>query len=101
MAKYIIIYVLSLFDLGCTLYLTSRFGVDVETNPFGRFLLTRDWAAVIYKVIVVGGALGVLYRFRDNAVARYASWLVLGVYAAIAIYEICIIGRVHWIMFMR
>lgn len=92
-------YLLSLFDLACTLYLTARFGVDIEANPFGKWLLSDTWATVIFKVAVVGAMLYLLNRLKEYKLAQYGIYLVFAVYVALAVYHIVLIGRVHWIMF--
>lgn len=96
---YIATYILSLFDLGCTLYLTAKFGNDVEGNPIGKWLLSDKWATVIFKVVVVGAMIYLLYRFKNYDLARYGMYLALGVYTLLAIYHVVLIGKIHWIMF--
>lgn len=96
---HILTYLLSLFDLGCTLYLTNRFGNSIEANPFGKWLLSDPIATIIFKVVVVGALILLLYRLRDHKLARYGTYLVCGVYTLLAIYHIVLIGMVHLIMF--
>ena len=95
---YIFTYLLSLFDLACTLYLTARFGNDVEANPFGKWLLSDKWATVIFKVVVVGAMIYLLYRFRSYDIARYGMYVALAVYALLAIYHIILIIKIHSIL---
>ena len=96
---YILTYLLSLFDLACTLYLTARFGNEIESNPFGKWLLSDKWATVIFKVVVVGALIFLLWRFRDYDIARRGMYIACGVYLALAIYHIVLIGRVHTILY--
>ena len=96
---YILTYVLSLFDLACTLYLTSKFGNDVEGNPIGRWLLSDKWAMVFFKVVVVGALIFLLWRFRDNNIARWGMYIACGVYVALAIYHIVLIAKIHSILY--
>lgn len=95
---YIFTYLLSLFDLGCTLYLTARFGNDVEANPFGKWLLSDKWATVIFKVVVVGAMIYLLWRFKNYDIARYGMYVACGVYTALAIYHIVLIIKIHSIL---
>lgn len=95
---YILTYLLSLFDLACTLYLTARFGNDVEANPFGKWLLSDKWATVIFKVVVVGALIFLLWRFRDYDIARWGMYIACGVYTALAIYHIVLIVKIHSIL---
>ena len=92
-------YILSLFDLGCTLYLTHRFG-DIEGNPLvKRLILEKPIIVVLYKVVVVGAGLLTLYKLREHKAAVVASWVVFAVYVLLAVYHVVTIGVVHHIMF--
>ena len=95
---YILTYLLSLFDLACTLYLTARFGNEIESNPIGRILLSDKWTVVIFKVVVVGALIFLLWRFRDYDIARYGMYIACGVYTALAIYHIVLIIKIHSIL---
>ena len=95
---YILTYLLSLFDLACTLYLTARFGNEIESNPFGQWLLSDKWATVIFKVVVVGALIFLLWRFRDYDIARYGMYIACGVYSVLAIYHIILIVKIHSIL---
>ena len=97
---YILTYLLSLFDLACTLYLTARFGNEIESNPIGRILLSDKWAVVIFKVVVVGALIVLLYRLRDFDLARYGMYVTCGVYTLLAIYHLYLIGKIHYILFL-
>lgn len=96
---YILTYSLSLFDLACTLYLTARFGTDIEANPIGKWLLSDTTATIIFKVVVVGAMLYLLDRLKEYKLAQYGLYLVFAVYVVLAVYHIVLIGRVHWILF--
>ncbi len=96
---YILTYLLSLFDLACTLYLTARFGNEIEGNPFGKLLLSDKLATVIFKVVVVGALIFLLWRFRDYDIARYGMYIACGVYLLLALYHIMLIGTIHSIIF--
>ena len=95
---YILTYLLSLFDLACTLYLTTRFGNDIEGNPIGKWLLSDKWAVVIFKVVVVGELIYLLWRFRDYDIARWGMYIACGVYVLLAIYHIILIIKIHSIL---
>ena len=95
---YILTYLLSLFDLACTLYLTTRFGNDIEGNPLGKWLLSDRWATVIFKVVVVGALIVLLWRLRDYDIARYGMYIACGVYILLAIYHIVLIIKIHSIL---
>ena len=86
--RLIIAYILNLFDLGMTQYFTSKYGISTEGNPIGRWLLGHPILLLIWKLGLVATLLLVLYYFRSNRVANIGSWIILGVYIALAIYHI-------------
>lgn len=96
--RLIITYVLSLFDLVCTLYLQSRFG-DIEYNPFGHVLLRNTAVAIIYKVVVIGIALYVLYHYRQYRLSVILSLVVMIVYVLLFIYHIVLLSITHYNLF--
>jgi len=83
-------YTLSLFDLACTLLLVQAYGIGIEANPIGVAILQSPWG-IAYKVIGVGVLLWVLYMARGKPLARAGSYLVLSVYAVLAVYHAVII----------
>ena len=88
--RLIIAYLLNLFDLICTNYWISLYGLSVEANPIGRWLYRNHLAAPV-KVFGVGGLLIVLYHaLKKHPKWNWTSWLLLAVYSIIAIYHIVI-----------
>lgn len=83
---YLLTYLLNLFDLICTNYWISLYGLSVEGNQFGKWLY-QNHLAVQYKVVMVGIALVVLYRYNKW---KWTGWLLLAVYSILAIYHIVI-----------
>ena len=59
--KPLAVYVLNLFDCAVTLWFFSLFGISIESNPFGVALLQNPIITVLFKVVVIGLALLVLY----------------------------------------
>lgn len=98
---YIATYILSLLDLAFTLYFKYRFGDSIEGNPFGRLLLTNEWFAVIFKVVVVGVAVYLLYRFRKHDLAIVCINLTFAAYACLTVYHVVLMGITHYILFME
>ena len=86
--RLIIAYVLNLFDLGMTWYFISKYDISIEGNPVGRWLFGHPILLLIWKLGLVAILLLVLYCFRNNRVANIGSWIILGVYIALAIYHI-------------
>lgn len=81
-----ITYLLNIFDLLTTLFLVSRYGRDIEGNPFGAFLLSDSVSAVLYKVFVVGAGILLLYRFRNHRLARIGIKVCFVCYTFLFIY---------------
>lgn len=86
--RLIIAYILNLFDLGMTQYFINKYGISIEGNPIGRWLLGHPILLLIWKLGLVAILLLVIYHFRNNRVANIGSWIILGVYIALAIYHI-------------
>ena len=88
------VYVLNLFDCIVTLWFFSLFGISIESNPFGVALLQNPIMAVLFKVIVIGLALLVLYQYRDRKAVQTGMNAALIAYTLIAAYHVimtCII----------
>lgn len=92
--KSLAVYVLNLFDCIVTLWFFSLFGISIESNPFGVALLQNPIVTVLFKVVVVGLALLVLYQYRDRKATQTGMNAALLVYTLIAAYHVimtCII----------
>jgi len=79
-------YILSLFDLACTLLLASLYGIGIEANPIGVAILQSPWG-IAYKVIGVGACLYALYLARGKPIARAGSYIVLIAYSLLCVYH--------------
>jgi hypothetical protein len=88
----IIIYLLNLFDLVCTLILFQKYGFSIESNPFGRLLLSNFILLLIYKVIVVAAALCVIYLNKNKFLAVAGQNILFTVYSFIGLYHLLIIS---------
>lgn len=98
MNKPLTIYVLNLFDCGVTLWFFFMFGISIESNPFGVALLQNPIMAVLFKVVVIGLALLVLYQYRQSKAAQTGMNVIFIVYSLLAIYHIVMICIVLGIM---
>lgn len=105
MIPLIIAYGLNIFDLIMTSHWISLYGIEIESNPIGRFFYETG---LVYPVKIVGMAfLFILLYFavkhRDKGLETttqwwdIAKWLVLAVYSALAIYHIFIFISVSMI----
>ena len=87
--RLIITYIFNLIDLIATMYLVSLFGLSVEGNPIGRWLIQTNLVYVI-KIAVVGLALLLLWKFKNNRFAIVGSWVILIAFSLLAIYHVFI-----------
>lgn len=90
---YLITYLLNLFDLICTNYWISLYGLSVEGNPIGRWLY-QNHLAVPVKVFGVGSLLIFLYRHNKW---KWTGWVLLAFYSILAIYHI-ILAVKEWFL---
>ena len=91
MNKPLTIYVLNLFDCGVTLWFFFMFGISIESNPFGIALLQNPIMAVLFKVVVIGLALLVLYQYKNKKIAKTGTSVILGVYSILTLYHFFLI----------
>lgn len=92
--KPLAVYVLNLFDCAVTLWFFSLIGISIESNPFGVVLLQNPIVTVLFKVVVIGLALLVLYQNRQSKAAQTGMNAALIAYTLIAAYHVimtCII----------
>ena len=86
-----ITYIFNLIDLIATMYLVSLFGLSVEGNPIGRWLI-RTNLVYPFKIVVMGGLLvtiGLLGKI-DKKYVSALSWIVLVIYTLVVLYHIVI-----------
>lgn len=87
-ARLIITYIFNLIDLIATIYLVSLFGLSVEGNPIGRWLI-RTNLVYPFKIGLVGGLLltiGMLGK-RNKKAANIASWVLLLAFSTLTVYD--------------
>ena len=90
-ARLAITYIFNLIDLIATMYLVSLFGLSVEGNPIGRWLI-RTNLVYPFKIVVMGGlllAIGLLGKI-DKKYASALSWIMLVIYTLVVLYHIVI-----------
>ena len=86
-----ITYIFNLIDLIATMYLVSLFGLSVEGNPIGRWLIQTN-LVYPFKIVVMGGlllAIGLLGKI-DKKYASALSWITLMIYTLVVLYHIVI-----------
>lgn len=94
-ARLIITYIFNLIDLIATMYLVSLFGLSVEANPIGRWLI-RTNLVYPFKIGVVGGlllAIGLLGKINKKA-SNIGSWMLLVAFSALVLYHAIILSKI-------
>ena len=84
--KLIVIYVLNIIDLIATMLLVKHFGLEIEGNPIGKWLIETNLVWFV-KIVIVGAALLGLYRLQEIKIAHTASTVILVVYSILVIYH--------------
>ena len=84
--KLIVIYTLNIIDLIATMLLVKRFGLEIEGNPIGTWLIETDLFWFV-KIFIVGAALLGLYKLQEIKIAHTASTVILVVYSILVIYH--------------
>ena len=84
---YLITYILNIFDVVATHFWVGRYGIDAELNPVGRWLIQNNamWFA---KIVVAGGCLYALYKFRNMFITKLCGWFVFGAYLLVCVWHI-------------
>lgn len=92
-----IAYLLNIIDYIFTAYWVHKFGIEIEGNPFGRWMFENN-VAWVYKIFIVGGLFALLgYFIKKHQKAVVSAYILLAVYAIIVIYHIAIAVRVGMI----
>ncbi len=84
--KLIVIYVLNIIDLIATILLVKRFGIQIECNAIGKWLIETNLVWFV-KIVIVGVALLGLYKLQEIKIAHTASTVILVVYSILVIYH--------------
>lgn len=81
-----ITYFLNLIDLIATLYLVSLFGLDIEANPVGRWLIETNLVYFV-KIVVVGLIFVAVYKSR---IGNVCSWVLLIAFVLLTVYHLVV-----------
>ena len=84
MAKYIIIYLLNLFDYAVTVYWTGIHGIDAEINPLMRWALSEPLVFMLIKVVLFPLFLFWMWRKKHED----SAWMALGMFIVLTIMNI-------------
>ena len=88
------LYVLNLFDCAVTLWFAFMFGTEIEGNVFGLMLLQSPALTAVFKTVVIGMAVFLLYKHRYRPAVKSATAALYGLYAALAVYHIFLICNI-------
>lgn len=86
--RFIVSYIFNLIDLVFTLFLVALYGIGIEGNPFGVYLI-QNHLAVPVKVLAVGLLFLLIYRLDKHAhrAVNMASWVLFTVFTALCVYH--------------
>lgn len=87
--KLIVIYILNIIDLIATMLLVKRFGIEIEGNPIGTWLIETNLVWFV-KIVIVGVALLILWKFKEDKIVSIASTVLLGIYSILVLYHVII-----------
>lgn len=100
MIPLVIAYILNIIDYLFTAHWVNKFGIDIETNPLGRWMLENN-VAWVFKIFVVGGLyILLLCLVKQHPKVVLVAYILLAVYAVIVIYHIFIAIKVYYILKM-
>lgn len=86
----ILTYLLNLFDLAFTMCFVDRFGIEIERNPLGRWLI-QSGNVYFAKIVLVGVALLLLYQCTKAVPnIKWVCWIPFAIYSVLAVYHIVI-----------
>lgn len=85
--KYIIIYLLNLVDYVTTVYWTSLYGINTETNLLMRMALTEPWLFTMIKLVLFPLFLLYMYRKKHDDTA----WMALGMFIVVVLMNLRVI----------
>lgn len=86
-----IAYILNIIDYLFTSHWVDLYGISVEGNPLGRWMLENN-VAWVFKILIVGGIFALLgYFIKQKPKAKWLAYIPVVVYGAIVIYHIVIL----------
>ena len=94
-ARLILTYVFNIIDLIVTMYLVRLFGLSIEGNPIGRWLIKTNLQYFV-KIVIIGALLleiGKLSKGNCKKIANIASWVMIIAYSILIFYHIVILLR--------
>ena len=88
-------YLLNVTDYFFTEYWVTRYGIDAEFNPIGRWMFATGLAGFI-KIFIIGGLFVLLgYLVKRQPKAIIANYLLFGVYSVVVAYHLALAIQVN------
>ena len=88
------LYALNLFDCAVTLWLVYMFGIEIEGNLFGLVMLQSPFLTILFKVVVIGMAILILYQYRYRHIVTVIVQALFILYLLLALYHMCLVGNI-------
>ena len=86
-ARLILTYIFNIIDLIITMYLVRLFGLSIEGNPIGRWLIKINLQYFV-KIVVIGALLLEIGKLsKGNNLINICSWILFVVYMLLIIYH--------------
>lgn len=92
-ARLILTYIFNIIDLIVTMYLVRLFGLSVEGNPIGRWLIKTNLQYFV-KTVIIGVLLLKIWKLSKGnckKIADIASWVLIIAYSILIFYHIVIL----------
>ena len=88
---YLKLYILNLFDCAVTLWLVFMFGIEIEGNLFGLVMLQSPLLTILFKVVVIGMAILILYQYRYRPIVTIITQTLFLLYILLTLYHLYIV----------
>lgn len=80
-------YILNVIDYFFTVYWVDNYGLDIESNPLGRWIFENDLAGFV-KIVLVGALFLILALLsKKSRKAIKAGHLLFVVYSVVVLYH--------------
>lgn len=90
-----IAYIFNVIDYIFTAYWVQKFGIEIETNPIGRWMFENN-VAWVFKIFIAGGLFALLgYVIKQYPKAVIAAYILITIFGLIVIYHIIIAVRIY------
>ena len=70
--------------------LVNLYGLEIENNPYGAWLMADDVRMIIFKLVLPTIGLVIVYLYKDYVVSKVLSWVLFVGFIALTIYHIVI-----------